>query len=790
MRILTNTFHIICFFLLASSSVISQKNIKVTFVNENVGANSESEWFQDLLKKEIGALLKNRFEVAFNTHYCGYDLQKMASNFDLAFNDEDTDIVIGLGSMSSSVLANRNTFPKPSIAGIIIHHELQKVPYQDGVSGVDNFTYIQSPFDLDRDLKALHRLYPFKKVGVIGGSNLVEYLPFLGQILEQTVSQWGSTYQIIPFQNSVASTLSAIPDDVDAIYLLPIFDEMNTEGSRQFFTEINNRGLPSMALLGEQYLETGALLCYEGAANLQRMPRRIAINVLKIAEGQNAGDLPVDIPTYNETLLINMAAARQSGQYPDWDMMSDALLLNVNDLDTERKLSLQSVIVEALQQNLDLKIAEANPKIAQKDVDLARANLLPQAEANTSFALLDKTTTQSSFGAQGRVNWLASGNISQLILSEPALANMTIQKLLQKGQEYHLEQTQLDVVLDASTAFLNLLQAQKAVQVQNQNVLVTKENYDIAKAKEAVGYAGASDLNRWASELALENIDLNEAQARYNQAGFLLNQLLNRPIDEEFTTEDASLTDQMLFVADQRMDIINNYGDLEKLADFLVLEAFNYLPELKQVDYSIAAQRRLKRSQERAFYLPSVALSGEINYIIDKWKVPEIAPELQMFGLGNTENKPTWNVGVGFQYPILQGGTRRFNKEQTELNILQLQDQRSNLQNQLELLVRSNLETVGASFSRVELSQKAADAAKKNFNIIQDAYSQGQVNITTLIDAQNASLQTELGAVNAIFTFILDFLELERSVGFYYFLATPEERNAWFNRLTSYMATH
>ena len=190
------------------------------------------------------------------------------------------------------------------------------------------------------------------------------------------------------------------------------------------------------------------------------------------------------------------------------------------------------------------------------------------------------------------------------------------------------------------------------------------------------------------------------------------------------------------------------------------------------MNYSIAAQQRLQRSRERAFYLPSVAISGSIDQTLKKFNVVGDIPP--------ATNKAQWSVGLGLQYPITQGGKRNINVEQSKLNILQLRDQRSNVQNQLELRLRAAMETAGASFSRVQLSKEAADAGKANFEIVQDAYSQGLVQITSLIDAQNAALQTEVSAVNAIYQFVTDFLAVERATGFLLFLSDYRRTKCFF----------
>ena len=212
---------------------------------------------------------------------------------------------------------------------------------------------------------------------------------------------------------------------------------------------------------------------------------------------------------------------------------------------------------------------------------------------------------------QGRVNWIVNGQLSQLVYSEPAFANVAIQKLLQTGAQYGLETTQLDVIQEVVAAYLDILQARSFVEIQNQNVLVTKQNYDIARVKEAVGYSGASDLNRWKSELALNKIDLNDAQAQFRQARYALNALLNYDIDADFITEDIGLESQVLYVTDQRMyGSIHDEGELDALADFLVSEAMANLPVLKQIDVNLSAQERLLLSQKRKNYLPSVGFTG------------------------------------------------------------------------------------------------------------------------------------------------------------------------------------
>ena len=775
----------IVLFLLFSFTLFAQSPevLNILIVSEDETNDSSLAQFENKIKEEINVLLTNRRVPVFKNERCNCEPSQIKKLLDEGFADTQTDIIIAVGPMASAVLAQRPSFSKPAIASIIIDNELQNVPLTaEETSGKNNFTYIQSPFSFKKDLELLYRIYPYKQVGIVMQPDFINLFPNFSDLFRKAAADLNAGFSQVDLAGDVNATIQSIPSEVDAVYVFPLFDEFSPAEERAFLDELMKKKLPSVALLGESMVAKGAMVGFESQANIDKMPRRIALDISKIVDGQNASELPVLINTFSETVVINMSTVRKVGTYPDWDMMTESVVLNANSTETDRILSLQTTILEALDRNLSLKIAGVNPLLAGKETELAKAELLPSLDINSSLSVLDKTTANSSFGTRGRVNWGAGSSLSQLVYAEPALANVAIQKLLRRGEEYGLQTTQLDVVLDAATAFLQVLQAKSFMDIQAGNVSVTKNNLDIAKAKDAVGYSGVTDLNRWKSELALGKIDLNDAQAQYQQAKYALNQLLNQPISEEFQVEDISVENDLLLVTDERMfDRINNEKELEQLADFMVLEALVNLPELKQIDFGLNAQKRLLKSQERAFYLPSFALSGNADYTLKRWGAEGVG------GAPIPDLDPTWNLGLGLQYPIFQGGKRRVNQEITELNILQIKGQQADVRNQLELRVRVTLQKASASYFSVLRFEEASKAASDNFTIVQDSYSQGLANVTNLIDAQNAKVQTELGTVNAGYQFILDFLEMERAVGFYYLLANSTERSAFFDRLSAFM---
>ncbi len=764
------------------------KSIRVQLVSD-YSQKTDSFYldFGQSIIDEVEALLGVEYTFDFQISYADFELEALQTDLDRAYADESVDIVIAVGTFASNLMAQRTSFPKPSVASIILDTKLQNVPITPtGTSGVANFAYVVSPIDTEVSLDALYQLTNYDRIGVFGDARVLATLPFLQTQLEAYFQSIGAESEFVPYNSTAEATLADLDTTLEAALLLPEFGEPAPEEMARLFSALNEMRIPSLTLFGEPYLALGATVGYAASDNLQRIPRRIATDLYKILDGQNASELPVVFETSNQKLLINMASARQVGAFPSFDFMADAQLLNIAELPSERTLSLEAAVAEALQANLDIKIAQVDPAIARTQAQAAGADLLPQVNGSSNFIRINDAQAQSSFGAQGLYNWSVAGTLSQVIVSEPAFANQAIQKLLQRSAELGFKATQLDVILEVSEAFLQVLQAKAALNIQNQNLEVTRENLNIALAKEQLGYSGQSDVLRLQSELAQRNIDLYEARATFNNARYRVNQLLNRPVDEVFEAEDIVDNQLRLQLIDERLDAaINNFQRLEVVADFLVEEALRNLPELQQVDVNIAAQDRQVRLRSRARYLPSVALSGQYNYLLGRYDVPQVTglpPEL-LENFSGDANRTQWNLALGLQYPIFQGNKRNIQLEQARLERIQLESQRKNLENILSLQVRSAVQIVAVASARLELSRESADAARENFELVQDLYSEGGVNITPLLDAQNASVQAELSANNALYQFVIDVLGLERSIGNYYTFDAAAEREAFFQRL-------
>ena len=697
---------------------------------------------------------------------------------------------ISLGARSSQALIQQAAYSQPTLIGTVLDPQVQGLPLApDGGSGVPNLNYVQAPLDVAADLARLREIRPFRHLAIVVDEKLAALAGEMAGRLS-ALAQPGETFTLVPLGDlSPGEALARLPGGCDAVYLLPLGETYQGPARTALLDTLSGAGLPVFAMLGSEWVEAGALASRAARQPAQQLARRIALNALAILEGAPAADQPTQLAHTGEDFVINLRAVRRSGVYPGWQALGEARLLQLELSPAGPPVHLRGVIGEALAQNLRFQISQRETEAGQQEVRLALAELLPELSLNSNFTAIDQARSEASFGTNQPYTWAASASLEQVLFAEPLYANRRIQQLIQASRVASQNQTELDVVLEATEAYFNVLLARSVVRLQNQNVDHTRLNLSLAQNKEAAGYSGVSEVYRWESQLALNKIDLNDAQANLRSARFRLNQVLNRPQDAPFALAEAELGDSLLAILDPRLfTYLSDPGQLDRLGGFLVAEGRRNLPELAQIELSLEAQTRLLQSRQRAFYLPSLGLQAQSGYnLYQGGYEPGTPPPPQLEGvLPEPITGLTWSVGVGLKLPLFQGGSRSAQQQQATVDLARLRSQRQDLHNQLELRIRSQLQRAGASFAEIGLARKAAQAAQQNLHIAQEGYRAGIVPIAQLLDAQQAALQTDILASNAVYTFLLDFLTVERAIGFYYFLAPPEEQTAFFARVAAY----
>ena len=152
-----------------------------------------------------------------------------------------------------------------------------------------------------------------------------------------------------------------------------------------------------------------------------------------------------------------------------------------------------------------------------------------------------------------------------------------------------------------------------------------------------------------------------------------------------------------------------------------------------------------------------------------------------------TADDTRWSVGVFGTLPLYAGGANRAEKMRAQEELYQLQIERNAVAYRVEQRIRSALLLAGASFYSIELAQAAADAALESLELVTESYVSGAVSIVELLDAQAAALRASEEGSNAVYDFLIDLMEVDRSMSSFGFHQTEPERQAFYRSVHDYM---
>ena len=405
--------------LFLGNSLFAQSIVEIDLIRDD---NRSTSSFKELLEAEIQELLGQRYQLRFNDRVIPMDNPQTCKEAIQASFASSSDLLITLGFISSSVLDEIGSYPKPCIGGISLQQGEQ------GVSGIENYTFIESPFSLEDDLKVFKSIYDFKHLALFIESGLES---FVQPALSAATTDFD--IQFIAQTNSVEQDLAALNDNIDAVYFLP-FSYDQEDKAQQLIDGINDRKIASFSLLGRRVVKDGALASIASDDNIRTYARRLAINTMKILEGENPKDFSVKLDGMQEDFVINVQTMKAIELFPPLEILARASLINPT-VKNGREMSLLGAIARALEQNLEFQSQKKNIAIQETEVGIAQSNILPQLTLSSSLANIDQNSAELLVQANQvtpQTSWAGNLQLSQVIYSEPALANITLQKMLKK----------------------------------------------------------------------------------------------------------------------------------------------------------------------------------------------------------------------------------------------------------------------------------------------------------------------------------------------------------------------
>ena len=757
--------------LTASHATIAQ-TINIALVNDG-----DSAWTQSLIQnveRELNAMADDEFEFEFtapDTYNLNWDPSQATTTIDRALADNSADIVIALGVLASAPLGDYAP-KKPVIAALVIDPVQQGFPVSEFTSsGVENLHYLSPTVDLVNEVARFQEVTQATHITVIADDVIFEAVPAIRSRLSELAQSQEAKISVLRV-NQPADALTTLPSGTDAVFALPLV-RATAPQMQTLIKGLQTRGIPSFTMMGEPIVRQGFVMGRRLVPTPESLARQLAIDVRDIVLGRSAGDLPVTM-NIQDRWVVNAKAARSARFDVPFDLIINARLIN-EDTPGTTVVTLEQAVGRALKSNLGLAIAQEDFYLAEEDTRIARSALLPQLSGQAAWEALDRDLS----GTGPRRSTDVGLSFSQSLYSETNHSEYTASRFLRDGEAAALEATRLDTIEDTTVAYINVLLAQTELDIQRDNLNLTRANLERAEFRYSVGATDRSEVHRFETQLGNDQQAVASAYSQRELALFELNRVLRQPIMDPVRTARPGLTDPKIFGDPRLQAYLRGPAQIERFGRFLADQSLKNSPELVSIQAQIQAQERLALAAKRKRYVPDLDLISGVNRVIDDHDA-----------LVDRDYDNDWSVGLQLTLPLYQGSRIAAERRQAESELTRLKlilQQQADL---VETAALSALSEATASRLTIDFAKASADAAQRTLSLVTDSYVRGASSYIDLIDAQSAYLTARLTSSNADFQHLKDMIELQRTIGFFDFYVSAAEEDAWFDALSEFERTY
>jgi outer membrane protein len=215
--------------------------------------------------------------------------------------------------------------------------------------------------------------------------------------------------------------------------------------------------------------------------------------------------------------LISLAQTLLIKDYQNFDISEDDYDVFGNEILMQSPYDL---IAKAKEERYEIKIAEENKGIAEKDVQLARGAYYPTLTAfynyNTRYA--DNDAFNRDLKTQLYEN---DGTSYGLQLNIPVLNGFATRNQVQRSEinvkraEYQLEQAELDLEADVYQAYVDAQGALKAYEAATVALNAQEQAYEYATERFDVGLTNAFDFSQSKSRLEIAQTEVVRTKYDY-----------------------------------------------------------------------------------------------------------------------------------------------------------------------------------------------------------------------------------------------------------------------------------
>jgi len=417
------------------------------------------------------------------------------------------------------------------------------------------------------------------------------------------------------------------------------------------------------------------------------------------------------------------------------------LVSGAQDENKIESATLEEVVAYALKHQPGVQQAEINQEIVNQAVKGKLADWYPQISFNYNYQRFIDLQSSVIGGEVIRfgVNNTSSAQLTatQSLFNRDVLLASNTASTVRLQAEQGTQQAKIQMVVNVSKAFYDLLATQKQIEVSEESVIRLESSLKDARSRYEAGVADKTDYQR-------ATIALGNAQAAYKANQELLGYkqqnlktLMGYPLEEELPIayDVDMMENEILLDTSEQMNPVNHI-------DFRLLQTQRELQEAN-VKYNQWA------------FLPSLSAFGayNLNYQNDN------------FGELYNTSYPYSYVGATLSLPLFQGGKRlskiqeqKWTSDRLDVGIADLKNKLDTEYDRALAAYKSNLYSYLAQKKNVELAQEVYD-------IIQLQYQSGVKTYLDVTIAETDLRTTRINYFNALYQVLASKIDVNRALG-------------------------
>jgi len=412
-----------------------------------------------------------------------------------------------------------------------------------------------------------------------------------------------------------------------------------------------------------------------------------------------------------------------------------------------QEYSLDDLYRIALERSERIKISEEDLYISERGKDKALSALLPTLSAFGGFTRYseEKRAAGSLIQPNDATSWGVRLDQSFSLGGKEVVAFRISKENIEKSR-YDLHAVKEGYIFSVAAAYYGVLSAKKVVEIAMANVTRLNKQRDAAAARLKVGEVTKTDLLRVEAELSGAQSELVKAKNRLKLAKAVLARLVGLYGDYEVKEHPPTLAGDQGY-----SDLTLVTAECGVSVECLKEKAFTERAELR----SAGLQKKISEEQvkvTRSAFWPTFSIEGVYAREEDN-PAPETLIREKIYG------------GVRLNFPFFEGGLRRAEVREAEARMRQAGFSFEDLKKTISIEVETAYLDFMTQKGVLKSLEDQLKFAKDNYNSISKQYEFGLANIIDVIDSNTLLVTAERQLADAIYSYQLSILLVERVTG-------------------------